>query len=212
MRSLLRGIRRSGAATTVVALAIPVVLVAGIVTAGVRHGDGATTPAATVVSVDTSGWVLVVDRQVGFTDRLPQRPVNQTLPPIKIGTRRLTVWIAAVHRSVLIEREDVPDLTGSELAAAFRAAIYAFAGSSGLDIKSEGPTTFHGQLARQGTFTSHDGRSYKVLVFDDGGGGLYMIAATPGYFDAVTTSFHPFTPIRGPVRRGRRPQAPGKSA
>jgi hypothetical protein len=186
---------RRGRLAAAVAMSTAAVLTAGVVTAVVRTGGSGThsqSPRTSAISTD--GWTRVVDHKVGFIDRLPDQPVDSPRVPVKVGPYAFSVRIAAIPRHIVIERETIPDLSASELADSFRAALYSFAGSAGLDIKSDITTTFHGLSAREGTFAAGDGRSFQAVVFVDGAGDLYMIASPVSYFDAITRSFQVYIP------------------
>jgi hypothetical protein len=177
------------------------VLLAGVVVAAVRSSDGDAS------SVNTSAWIRVVDRHVGFTDQLPAKPANQAVPPVTVGGGSGTFRLALIRQPgadaasrplIIIERGDVvPAVPAVDFARTVRAAIFGFAGGSGFNLKSNKQSTFQGHTAWLGTFEASDGITHQAIAFMETGSRIYVITAPSNYFGPVLSDFRPITPTGG---------------
>lgn len=177
-------------------IAVLLVLAAGIVVAITRSGDSTGTS-----TVDTSRWVNVTDRVVGFTDLLPSQPQDIPIPAGTLGTvgsLHLAVvgsqdglGVASGNRRLIafVDGEMTQALPESEFATNLRAAIYGFAASSGFDLQSQRAGTFDSYPANVGTLRGH-GQGFKVVAFMVSSTRLFVIATTSQLYDSVTAAFH----------------------
>ncbi|HVV75965.1 MAG TPA: hypothetical protein VHC43_08000 [Mycobacteriales bacterium] len=183
-----------------VAVSLVVVLIAGVVTAITRStGGSGRTQGSDAASRIAHRWVRVVDPKVGFIARLPRRPTDFTLVPNRPGGPHVDGAAARDGRGIVIERFAIPAVSATELARIFRSSIASLATGAGFEVESEGPSTFRGQIAREGRYVTDSGKSYQAMIFVDGAGDLYLIAAPARYFETLTRSFQVYVPPDRPL-------------
>jgi hypothetical protein len=136
--------------------------------------------------------VLVTYKAGHFSDRFPSTPVEAQQPG-SIGGVHYTVYVAAVAapQRLLVGSEDIDiSLPDDQVGMTLQAAVGSFAGTSGMRLVDQQPTTFRGKEARQGSLTDAQGNPYTFLVFLQSDRRLYMIFGPTGdEFDGLAANF-----------------------
>lgn len=127
-----------------------------------------------------------------FVARFPSRPFESHVPG-SIGPEHFMLRVAIVRtpQVVMVAENDIkPAFPQSAVDAGLRTGLSAFAVTSGMTLESQEVTTFRGQPARRGSFTTPAGATFTAIAVVYDGSREYMLLAPAGAaFDNLVASF-----------------------
>lgn len=127
-----------------------------------------------------------------FSAKFLSTPVETQIPST-FANYRFILHLAIVRTPNVeaVEEEDyTPSIPASAMDGALRETLASFGASSGMTLVAQSVTTFQGQGARHGTFSSTTGQQFDVVAFFLGDNREYLLVAPSGStYDDLAASF-----------------------